>query len=513
MQDSGRALQTAFSGGFSPEGSRRYFAQFKESHPHYSDELWFRTLPGLNWRVSQLGFGGYRVRRKVREHVDALRDALLSGVNVIDTAGNYDDGGSESLIGQTLEELFRARRLSRDMVAVISKGGYLQGESARLLMRGRDDLLHLRELGPDRWHSLDARFLEDQATLSLSRLGLSRLDVFLLHNPETALIAGPGAIDRKRFDALLGEAFGVLEAMATSGRIGCYGISSNAFCLPPDRAEALSLPDILRIAGPGFRVIQFPANLLESDFRFSRAAGYSLSETAESHGLWTLSNRPLNANHSQAGLLRLARLVEAPPDDGFGAMASFDAGIGRLREIEGEIENLFGGRFAFNERLPAPSEVIRLLRPTLLHREALRANLPAIVARVQLAVNRLAACRENDTERLAIEALLRLTNAALAQWERELDARYHQRLQSVEEALAASAPALAGRPLAQQALLFLLCRPTPHTVLVGMRQKAYVRQLIEVFGLPRPAPEQALGILQASERSVEAALADAAAPG
>ncbi|MBX7057811.1 MAG: aldo/keto reductase [Leptospirales bacterium] len=505
MLSSGPGSASEARGGASAEATTEYFQRIADSNQDYIDRYWHR--PAIGWEVSRLGFGSYRVHRGVREHVDALRDALLSGVNVIDTAGNYADGASETMIGQTLEELFRARRLRREMIVLVSKAGFLQGQSARLLLRsGRYS--QMDAIGPESWHSLDPDFLEDQLALSLSRLKQPSLDVLLLHNPETAMSGSSGkrrSIEQMR--GLLARAFARLEQLVEQGRIGCYGVSSNALSLAADQPLLLSLPMTLELAGPNFRVLQFPGNLLESDFRFSRAGGYLLSDVAEQRGLWTMSNRPLNAMHERHGLVRLARLADPPPDDGDTEIADFDAAIGRLQEIESEIQERFGGeRFRFGPELPAPSQIIQELRPRLLHREALRANLHLLQSPLQRAANRLNALAETEGERYAVEALARTANAALAHWERELDARYHQRMSSVEDALRQSSPRLAGLPLALQALLYLLARPTPVTVLAGMRRKEYVRQLCAAFRNEPPAPEEALAILQKAGSAIEEAL-------
>lgn len=44
----------------------------------------------LGRQVSRLGFGAFRVNNET--HAEALRKALVSGVNVIDTAANFESG-------------------------------------------------------------------------------------------------------------------------------------------------------------------------------------------------------------------------------------------------------------------------------------------------------------------------------------------------------------------------------------------------------------------------------------
>ena len=87
-----------------------------------------RRLGLAQLTVSQAGFGCYRVSAGVAHHEKALRRALREGINLIDTSTNYADGGSESLIGQVLENLIDRGALARDEVVIVSKVGYLQGQ-------------------------------------------------------------------------------------------------------------------------------------------------------------------------------------------------------------------------------------------------------------------------------------------------------------------------------------------------------------------------------------------------
>src|SRR5258708_6737832 len=102
--------------------------QGTESYPH-------RTSPNLlgktGWSVSPVGFGGYRISPLVQDHREALKLALTSGCNLIDTSTNYGDGASEKLIGEVLRELTTEHGLKRDQVVVVSKVGYIQGENLK----------------------------------------------------------------------------------------------------------------------------------------------------------------------------------------------------------------------------------------------------------------------------------------------------------------------------------------------------------------------------------------------
>ncbi|MBK8434322.1 MAG: aldo/keto reductase [Chloroflexi bacterium] len=147
--------------------------------PHIS----YRPLADTGAWVSAAGFGGYRVEADNPDHLAALRHALRGGINLIDTSANYSDGGSETAVGQIVAEGI----LPREQLIIVSKAGYLQGQnyalSQQMQAEGRPfpDLVHY-STGLE--HCLHPDFLADQLTRSLGRLGLARLDVFLLHNPE-----------------------------------------------------------------------------------------------------------------------------------------------------------------------------------------------------------------------------------------------------------------------------------------------------------------------------------------
>ena len=103
-------------------------AAYAGRHPN----LEYRAFGKSGLRVSNAGFGGYRVDVSVEEHGIALEKALMSGINLLDTSANYADGGSERLIGKVLRTLCEAGHLTREQVVVVSKAGYLQGENYRI---------------------------------------------------------------------------------------------------------------------------------------------------------------------------------------------------------------------------------------------------------------------------------------------------------------------------------------------------------------------------------------------
>jgi len=278
-------------------------------------------LGRTGWTVSRLGFGCYRVDEITAEHADALKLALRSGINLIDTSTNYTDGGSEKLVGRVLQELIAAGELQRDEVVIVSKAGYVQGQNMQLAQererqgKGFPEMVKYMQ---NCWHCIHPDFLSDQLFRSLARLQLDHLDVLLLHNPEYFL---SDALHRQRHDLAAGrdeyyrrmrEAFIFLEKQVAAGRIACYGVSSNTFPHTVAHAEFTSLERLWEIAEAlspqhHFRVIQFPANLFETGAMLGknqRDGAHTLLEFALEKKIATLVNRPLNAMHGN-GMRRL----------------------------------------------------------------------------------------------------------------------------------------------------------------------------------------------------------------
>ena len=288
------------------------------------DRLTYHEIPGADLKVSEVGFGCYRVDVSVEEHQEALSKALLEGVNIIDTSTNYADGGSEKLVGAVLAKLTAENQLSRESVVVVTKAGYLQGGNYRLSQerkREGNPYPELVELGQGLEHCIHPSFLEDQISASLDRLGLETIDVFLLHNPEYYLEWAsrsevPLTEARTEYYRRIGAAFRHLETEVEKGRIGCYGISSNTFPYPQEHPEFSSVEAIWNLAesmAPShhFRVVELPLNLLETGAitEKNQPGGLSAVDFAREHGLAVLINRPLNALAER----RLVRLADVAP--------------------------------------------------------------------------------------------------------------------------------------------------------------------------------------------------------
>jgi len=279
-----------------------------------SSKLQYTLLGQTDLRVSEAGFGGYRIDNETDEHYNALKRAILSGINIIDTSSNYMDGASEQLIGRVIEDCEREGIPRLDLV-IVTKAGYIQGSNLEHAKQRKSQGISfpdIVELSPDLEHCIHPQFLEDQLNKSLRRLNLTYIDVFLLHNPEYYLEwAETRGKDKKdahdEYYKRIQMAFAYLEKQVEAVRIRYYGISSNTFPSNPDSYTHTSLQRVLESAQAvsvdhHFKVIQLPMNLYETG---AATTNPSVLEQAQKSNLGVLINRPLNAIRNNA-LIRLA---------------------------------------------------------------------------------------------------------------------------------------------------------------------------------------------------------------
>lgn len=297
------------------EGTISYKNNFKN--------LTYNELGSTGLYVSQAGFGTYRVDVRAIHHCRAFARSLMSGINLVDTSSNYADGFAEILIGKVLEDLVKAGKLLRESVVVVSKGGYIQGQNLQISEQRKEQgqpFPELVEFAEGLEHCIHPEFLENQIDLSLKRLNMDTIDVYLLHNPEYYLINAYKQSQnieqiRQEYYRRIENAFRYLETEVQKGRIQYYGISSNTFPESTEAPEFTSLEIIVNIArsvSPDnhFKVIQFPMNALETEAITlkNQSQGKTLLEVAKENNIAVLINRPLNAIHNN----QLIRLSEIP---------------------------------------------------------------------------------------------------------------------------------------------------------------------------------------------------------
>ncbi len=491
-------------GRATPEGTRRHLQTFPAHAAHGRASLGATRL-----LVSRLGFGCYRVDDQTPEHREALAAALASGCNLIDTSTNYTDGASERLVGQVLRENRQSGRAPREAVVVVSKIGYVQGENMRLAQereRAGSPFPDMVKYMDGCWHCIHPEFVQDQLARSRGRLGLETLDVCLLHNPEyffsDAKKHNRGRdldVLRAEFYRRVHEAFAFFEGAAGRGEIGCYGVSSNSLVAAADDPEATSLTYFLKAAEEAggkahhFRVVQFPMNLFESGGALLVNTGperrQTALEVATDTGLAVLINRPLNAIVGKR-LIRLAGVDERKDGPGIESLRA------DLKTLEAEYRATVGPQagtpaaaidpfFDLIDQLAVMPDQIEDLE----HWKQIEQQY--VIPRLNHTARGLAhdvpeAARplwQTWWERCiaSLEGLL----AAIAQ---EASRRSRSRSGMATEAIDPLLPGnRRGATLSQKALAVLCSTPGVTSVLVGMRQPAYVEDALAVLSWP-PLP-------------------------
>lgn len=250
-------------------------------------------------RSLPLGFGTGNLRSfqggiSGRDAVRLLEAAFESGIDLVDTAPSYGQGGAEESIGRLPDSI-------RSRLTVCSKVGIAYGRKAGLLGAVKPLLQPairlfppLRRLaGASRSQmraagsmTLDLRPETIRASLdgSLRRLRRERLDILLFHDPDLA--------------AFRDENVAALEALRASGRIGAWGVSTRS----PEVARAA-----VAVAPLGW--IQMPADppwLAEAADVFPAAAAAGKRVIANRVLSPLRSDAPPGGPSDVAGCFRLA---------------------------------------------------------------------------------------------------------------------------------------------------------------------------------------------------------------
>ncbi|MBE2219085.1 MAG: aldo/keto reductase [Ignavibacteria bacterium] len=476
--------------------------EFSEKHP----SLIYKSLGKTGLTVSACGFGAYRTDYRVREHFEALEYAISQGINLIDTSANYSDGGSEILIGNVLEEMISAGSLKREEIVIVSKGGYIQGKNLEAAKKMKEDgvgYTAVTEYAENIWHCIHPDFLKDQITLSLERLKLETIDIYLLHNPEYFLDS-PLSKDlepdelRHEYHIRIKRAFEYLETEVTAGRISYYGISSNSFVKSSDDPVFTSLKSCVDAANEiseenSFYVVELPLNLLEKGAIVNKnqvGDSFNVLEYAYESELGVLVNRPLNA----LGESGLTRLADFPVDKEFTTLdeAQIIAEINLLDLME---EDFIKDHL---ESIQLSDENRKAVQAFLKAGEILKENWKGfgsmenfndvkkqfLIPRVNYAFTTLVAS-PGVTEEVKdkLDKIARQTNKLMG----ILDSLYgllantksadlHLRLNKAVDA--AEADSFKELSLSQKAILFINSLKEVSCTLVGMRQKRYVDDVI-----------------------------------
>lgn len=243
--------------------------EFAKKFSHYKDFF----VKSNDLIFSKLGLGTFNMEPYKEEnylfhYIEAVKEALRNGINVIDTASNYRYGQSEKEIGIALKEL--GDEVKREELIICSKGGFIQldypfPENPYTWIEENiinTKLATTQDIELDQ-HCLTPDFLEWSLKRSLKNVGIDSFDIYYLHNPEMQL----QRLGEKEFYKLIEKIFKRFEKLADEGLLKYYGVAVwNGFT--SDRVdELLSLEKLvqcaIKVGGEHhrFKYIQFPFNM------------------------------------------------------------------------------------------------------------------------------------------------------------------------------------------------------------------------------------------------------------
>jgi len=189
--------------------------------PPSSSEMQYRQLGRTGEKVSAIGLGGYHigVQHDPAESVRLIRTAIDRGINFMDNSWDYNDGASESRMGDALKDGYRSKVLLMTKIDGRSRAAF-----------------------------------DSQLEQSLGRLKVDHLDLMQFHeiirmeDPDRIFAAG-GAIE------------GAVAARQ-AGKIRYIGFTGHK-----DPAIHLRMFEIAQQHGFHFDTVQMPINVMDAHFR------------------------------------------------------------------------------------------------------------------------------------------------------------------------------------------------------------------------------------------------------
>lgn len=224
---------------------------------------------------SKLGLGTYNLEPYKEEnyvfhYIESVKEAIRSGINLIDTASNYRYGMSEKEIGIALKEL--GDEVKREELIICSKGGFIQLEypfpanpyewiEENIIKK---NLAKKEEIELDQ-HCMAPDFLEWSCKKSLENMGIQSFDIYFLHNPEMQFLR----LGESAFYKEIEKVFQRFEKLVEEGLFHAYGVAVwNGF--NSQTGELISLEKLLKIAqkvggeNHHFKYIQTPFNIAKT---------------------------------------------------------------------------------------------------------------------------------------------------------------------------------------------------------------------------------------------------------
>lgn len=228
-----------------------------------------------NLYLSNVGIGTYLgdVDTRTDELVtNAVKQSILSGVNVVDTAINYRSQKAERSIGNAISELINDGKITRDQIFLSSKNGYVTNDADVKLSFWEYVKEEYSQKGvinegdvTSGYHCMTIPYLSDQLERSLKNLNVDCIDLMYLHNAVEGQIKD---VSKEKFLENLKSVFELYEQKRKESKIKFYGMATwECFRVSSDNPQYLSLEDTVNLAkeiggdNHGFRFIQLPYNM------------------------------------------------------------------------------------------------------------------------------------------------------------------------------------------------------------------------------------------------------------
>jgi len=225
--------------------------------------------------LSNVGIGTYLgdANEKTDELVkNAIKQSILSGINVIDTAINYRAQKAERSVGKAISELINEGKITRDQIFISTKNGYITNDADVKQEFWEYIKNEYTQKGVIKegditsgYHCMTIPYLDDQLERSLKNLGLDCIDLLYLHNAVEGQIKD---VSKENFLENLKSVFELYEQKRKQGKIKFYGMATwECFRVFHDNPQYLSLQDTIELArkvggeNHGFRFIQLPFNM------------------------------------------------------------------------------------------------------------------------------------------------------------------------------------------------------------------------------------------------------------
>jgi aryl-alcohol dehydrogenase-like predicted oxidoreductase len=270
----------------------------------------FREFANLH--LSNVGIGTYLgdADTKTDELVtNAVKQSILSGINVIDTAINYRSQKAERSVGKAISELIQDGTISRDQIFLSTKNGYVTNDADVNLGFWEYVKEEYSQKGiikegdvTSGYHCMTPTYLSDQLDRSLKNLGLESIDLMYLHNAVEGQIKD---VSKEKFLENLKSVFELYEQKRDEGKIKFYGMATwECFRVSSDNPQYLSLEETVSMAkkiggeNHGFRFIQLPFNMhydqaLLGKTQLFKNQNISVLETAVKLGVGVFTSVPL----------------------------------------------------------------------------------------------------------------------------------------------------------------------------------------------------------------------------